>query len=417
MFGTVVEKIQALLSRSFLLGSFFPVLVFFVLNVAIMGLGIDKISDTIVKGWPSTPTGVSTDLAFALIGLAIVAFVLAPVTPIFRTMIEDAKLLPAKARESLLDKHAKRLVVLDDGYTAASKRVTELKMAFERAQNASDPAGNSVGASNKADPTSTFNNAKQAVAKLETEIQDLQKQEEISKRIPMQTTIDNAISAVQGAFRQNTVSPGTISSDELGLLNFGLMGKLNELNTLAYQSLQDADAHRRSEFGNGSVRPTRLANSRAAMENYSTVAYNVSFNFLWPRLRMVLPKDATITGAVEIATAELDFAVLMTFLSFATTVIWLVLLPIFGTSRIVYFAVAVLGPAFVLFFYDLVCAAQEAFRAVAETAIDGWRFEVLRALHLPLPTSLTMEQKAWYELELAIYSAADSEIRYRHPKP
>jgi hypothetical protein len=63
----------------------------------------------------------------------------------------------------------------------------------------------------------------------------------------------------------------------------------------------------------------------------------------------------------------------------------------------------------------LVDETQKAFGEVMEVAIDGLRFQLLRALHQPLPNSLTDEQSTWEGLQLALYSGLGDDIRYRHP--
>jgi hypothetical protein len=71
----------------------------------------------------------------------------------------------------------------------------------------------------------------------------------------------------------------------------------------------------------------------------------------------------------------------------------------------------------VVFFYQLVGASQQAFGAVAATAIDGLRFDLMQALHLPLPTSIDRERSAWGKLELALLDPVDEDVQYQHPKP
>jgi hypothetical protein len=132
---------------------------------------------------------------------------------------------------------------------------------------------------------------------------------------------------------------------------------------------------------------------------------------------MVLKKDQPIADAVETASAQLDFAVLMTALAAVTAVAWLVAFPLLGSSIFLYYIVGIGLPAIVIFFYQLVGETQRAFGGVMEMAVDGLRFHLLTALRQPLPNSLDAEQRTWLELQIGLYSGLGTAIRYRHPKP
>ena len=233
--------------------------------------------------------------------------------------------------------------------------------------------------------------------------------------------INDAITALTTALSFYPMLPGQQNFDQatyasLNRMHFDLLSQIQDLKDLANVAAQEADAPCRISFVSGNVRATALENSRLAMEQYTKITYNVSFDFLWPRLRMVVPNNKTIADAVEVATATLDFAILMTALSALTTLGWMLVMPFVGNSLPLYLAVAVLGPALVWFFYRLANASQQGIGVVATMAIDGLRFDLLTALHLPLPTSASDEQKAWPNLELALYSAIEDEIYYKHSK-
>ena len=196
-----------------------------------------------------------------------------------------------------------------------------------------------------------------------------------------------------------------------------MLDRLDQARDTGYRGLQFADAEYRRRFDPADIRPTRLSNSRAAYERYPHLAYSVDFDFLWPRLRMVFPKDKAISDAVETASAQLDFAILMTALSVPTVAGWVFVLACFGTSPTLFLLVGLLGPALVLFFYRLIQETQAAFGEVMIMAVDGLRLELLRSLHQPLPSSLAVEQALWETLQLALYSGLLSEnVQFRHPK-
>jgi hypothetical protein len=420
MFGTVVEKLQALLSRSFLLGNFFPALIFSALNFGIIWFGIDGFAKYVVTNWPANATDASTALGGILVAVAILAFILDPWLPVFRLALEGA-ILPRRVRNSLIAQYTNEFLGLRQAFSGAQVRWVEFKTAREQAEKQLGDARLDNMAVRQSANRTVYEAAVAAFEALNSEISDRQTNASIGARLADRPRVDTAITAMAAALRGYPMQREAEHFDQeifdrLNRMQFELLTRLGEQRDIAYLALQAADAASRERFVWGDIRPTPLANSRAAMEQYSRVAYNVDFQFLWPRLRMVLAKNAEISAAVETATAQLDFAVMVTVLSGLTTASWVVLLPFLGTSVVPFLTVALLGPVVVVFLYRLVDASQQAFGAVAVMAIDGLRFDLLLALHLPLPTSFAAEQKAWEGLRFAIDSALDADIRFRHPK-
>jgi hypothetical protein len=52
-------------------------------------------------------------------------------------------------------------------------------------------------------------------------------------------------------------------------------------------------------------------------------------------------------------------------------------------------------PTAVRFFYLLVKESHDIFAGVVQAAVDGFRLDLLTALHLPRPRSLSAERELW----------------------
>jgi len=191
-------------------------------------------------------------------------------------------------------------------------------------------------------------------------------------------------------------------------------GSLSLARDTAYSNAEFANYKVRSSFAPNEIWPTRVGNARAAIERYPQIAYNISYGFLWPRLRMILLKQTEISSAVDTAKAKLDFAVLMTWLTALTVVIWLPLLALAGHSFALYFAVGLLGPAMIVLFYWLVAETQKVFGEVMVMAVDALHFDLLSALHQRLPHTLAEERQTWMELQRALYAEGGLDFRYRY---
>lgn len=420
MFGTIVEKLQALLSRSFLVGNYFPVLVFCAVNFLIMWYGVDGFSKFVTAIWPLDSGVASSAFAGVLIAVAILAFMINPLIPLFRLALEG-QLLPAWVRSKMIERHAQRFAKLQSELNTAKSAFAAFRAERAQAETQLGDARNDPSAPRNSTDAAALNSAVSAVEALDVQITQRQGNTSSAARLPEMATVRTAVQQMTNALRFYSMKSGMgvfnqATFDRLNAMQFQLLTTLDAQRDLAYLALQEADARRRERFVEGDIKATLLANSRAAMEQYPQLAYKVDFQFIWTRLGMVLSKNAAIQTAVETAGAQLDFSVLTTALAAITTIVWIALLPWLGSSIVPFLAVALVGPPVVLFLYHLVDASQQAFGAVAVMAIDALRFELMSALHLPLPNSLDSEQKLWEGLQFALYSAFDADIRFRHPK-
>lgn len=420
MFGTIVDKIQALLSRSFLLGNFFPVLICAMVNLVIAWFGIDRFAEYVKPLWRDDTVHSAAVLVVALVAIAIGAFILAPLIPLFRLILEGEVGLPVRLKGWLVRYHTERSVYLDNQLRRVAGSRNELNRVRQSAKETWDAARTDKCVLRPGNDTTLLEKATQTYDKLRDEFATRLTKSEPGDRFPDVATVKEAVGALACALRHHVMfhdeSGFNEESERVDRLQGNLMQLLDRINNVGEALFQEAGDQYRAYGVEGVVRPTLLGNARAAIERYSLNAYNVNFEFLWPRLGMVLSKDPEIAALVETATAQVNFSVLMTVLSFVTTGVWIIVLPHFGTSLVAFIAVAVLGPPIVAFFYQLVGASQQAFGAVAATAIDGLRFELMQALHLPLPASIVRERKAWAKLQLELLDPVDEDVQYQHPK-
>ncbi|SDI38613.1 hypothetical protein SAMN04487926_11616 [Paraburkholderia steynii] len=421
MFGTVIEKVQALLSRSFLLGSFFPVLVFSILNFLVAYLGIDGFQSSVTEMLSRDSTSTTTIFVVGFVGITIVAFILTPLIPVFRSILEGAIILPQKTRDRLIGHHVRIFKGLQDDLKKTGECWSDLRRRQSQAGDLLGDARNASSHPRNCDDMSMCDRAEKAFKALQEAIMERSGKEASKEKLPPIETVDIAMDAIRIALEHYPMKTETPGYDlhvfnKVDHMQLNFLFTLDELVETAYQAMQEADAKCRLRFVTDAIKATPLANSRAALEHYSHVAYGVDFHFIWPRLRLVIEKDKNVFSAVETAAAQLDFAVLMTTLCTVSTLTWVVALIFFGKAVLTFLLMAILGPALVVLFYQLVNATQQAFGAVTVMAIDGLRFELLQALHLPLPSSLAKEQAAWSELQKALYSAPENKVLYRHTK-
>ena len=127
MFGTIIDKIQTLLSRSFLFGNFLPALLFSVLNLVILYLGIPGASAVIRTHWPANISDAPGSVGVALIAIAMLGFILRPLVPVFRAALEGG-ILPPPLQKELLARHEAAFGDMATQQRDTGIRAAELKL-------------------------------------------------------------------------------------------------------------------------------------------------------------------------------------------------------------------------------------------------------------------------------------------------
>jgi len=311
MFGTIVDKIQALLSRSFLLGNFFPVLICAMVNFVILWFGIDGFNEHVKPLWRNDTVHSATVLVVALVAIAIGAFILAPLIPLFRQILEGEVCIPMRLRGWLVRYHTERSVYLDNELRRVSGRRNDVNRARLSAEKAWREARTDKCVERPGNDLTILEKATQAYSKLRDEFATRLTRNEPADRFPEIATVKDAVEALECALRHHVMSRSVIGFDEkserVDRLQGDLMRLLTRIDNVGETLIQEAGAQCRAYSVEGVVRPTLLGNARAAIERYSVNAYNVNFEFLWPRLSIVLSKDPEIAALVETATAQVNF--------------------------------------------------------------------------------------------------------------
>ncbi|MFG2955386.1 hypothetical protein ACGF5O_16820 [Streptomyces sp. NPDC048291] len=132
--------------------------------------------------------------------------------------------------------------------------------------------------------------------------------------------------------------------------------------------------------------PTALGNALAATEHRAGAGYGWDAVVAWPRLYPVL--GAPLRAVVDDRRNTLDVTVRLAATAFMAGAATVALL-----SRSGWWLLLALGPlALSWICYRQAVGAAVAFGEAVETAFDLHRFDLLRALHLPLPAGRSQEQ-------------------------
>lgn len=162
--------------------------------------------------------------------------------------------------------------------------------------------------------------------------------------------------------------------------------------------------------------PTRLGNALRAAEEYGYVTYGLDSAFWWSRLADLLPVSTQegISDALTPVATLLNLASLSAVVAVAGAIFW-------WQQR----AGGWLGPALVLLLGLLlarVCylgavSQARSYGQQLRTAVDLYRWDLLKALHQPLPKTPQEERVLWHRLAMWLYNQDRGVLRgldYHH---
>ncbi len=181
--------------------------------------------------------------------------------------------------------------------------------------------------------------------------------------------------------------------------NAALRESVDELRALAEGEWTAAYSDRMENFPKDErwLRPTRLGNVAAAYETYSLERYGITLSTLWPRLYHVTPDR--FREQIEEAKTFLDFTVILSFFSLLLTLVA-------GVQVVrgsLWFSVeAMLLPFLFLLgsgmLYLLAIQAMRSFGLQVAASVDLFRLKLLDELEIQRPHSPAAEKNLWTEL-------------------
>lgn len=162
---------------------------------------------------------------------------------------------------------------------------------------------------------------------------------------------------------------------------------------------------------------TRLAEARRSAEAYSENVYGVAFDFVWPRLWLVIPEKDGASAIISDAQSQVDFSVMSVWLIGTVWITWGPIVLVVDGLRPwgLLLALVLGGPAVCLFFNELAVVSQWKLAEVTKATIDKYRISLLETLLQPPPASRAAERAAWQALrasEAAAGGGADVNYSY-----
>ena len=413
MLDTLISAFKGFFSRGFWLGNFLPVGMFAALHLMIAAVQFPTAVPLV--SWITADQGAAVKIApIAIAALVVIAYALAPLVPMFRGVF-DGTLLPPALHEALrrerLDTARAGRDKLEEATDKADQWAVLADLLSERVK-AARAAGSQC-----PPPTdvAAVEHVALEVARLKAAftdggLPDVTLAEQVTQALEAELQTSNytlPIEAVPGGELARRMSRSHRQF-------ISCLGDMVRETRYLSNSLFERFADNALEH----FRASRIGDERDRTESYSQRVYLVDFEFLWPRLRVSIPKDDPLADQLTNAGAQIDFAVLSLALSATVPLVWLPVLTFTADQPWLFFAVGFASPLAIAFFNGLLLQSQISFGTVVETAVDKYRLDVLtKMLHQPLPMTRAAERELWEGLRVAADSRDNRRLTYRHVSP
>jgi hypothetical protein len=419
MLDKIITVFQGFFSRAFWFGSFLPVAIIAAVHLCVAWLRYPNLVP--LQDWATAKFESLTLFPAVFAILVVLAYALTPLIPLLRGVL-DGSLLPERIHDWLRREHVICTRAARDGITAA----LETSAGYKRMINSEVTRLQAARAAGMGLPLPLPPGGPALIPPAEVAIEGFRTKVESGATPPLPEA-QAAINALAAALAANpavvpTGAPGADLAARLSEAHKLLIKLLRYAQTEADHRFQTAVARNSTLLAIKNPQATRMADARLLIESYSFNVYQADFDYIWPRLQLVLPEQqggqaAPNAFAERLASSrsQVDFAVLSLALVFTVPAVWLPLLAVGAGPPWLFLAIGLASPFLAGFFYQLAVEAQIGFGEVVKSAIDANRLTLLKTLHQPLPATLSAERELWKKLRLAEEAADVNDLVYRYP--
>jgi hypothetical protein len=385
MFGTLLDKLQSIFSKSLVIGSI-PLLAFLVLH----GLVIYHISDAFrarVQWYFGLGTGKTAELTMVLLlGVAVISYVLSTLSVFLREVIEGKHLHFAWLEDALSQRYRERLAVVEENLAAARRFRRNLRSFQEASTNLMGKAYR-TGQTTK---VCTYQRRPQLTALTDSRA--------ANQDITL-AQLEGEVNAIATILGTNSPELETDPSKNLDADYVALLGLIG-------YALDKADAEyvrylteSQFDYAGHDVAPTKMGNISKIAPYYASSRYSMNIDIFWTRLQKVAQADTNFYASLQDAKMQLDFLVSLIWHTLVFTLVWAILLPLLTEAKYLYAIIVVSGPPSLWIWYLIALQNYRAFSDLLRSSVDLYRLDLLKTLRIPLPANAEQERLVWEMLE------------------
>jgi uncharacterized Tic20 family protein len=408
MFEQVLEKLDSWVSRSFVLSSFFPLLIFLFVN-ATMALWLIPEASRPISYIFSSKFGPISILAAFLVAAAALAYVTDPLVDLLTRLLEG-EFLPSAIKGWLATDQTKQVQELDE----EEQRLARLRVQiFQKKETITDDlsqaraGGVAIGAMRNP----------QLIDKAKAKIDDLSARRDRQDEISGQE-LEDAKKPLVDALGSNFADQDSevTASQTLHLLHGSMLQLIEYAQKKAVHEHSRASDERQQRFALHELPSTRLGNDAAALRGFFDTRFQFNFDFVWPLVLLVLQNDQKTTEAIANSKQKIDFCIRLLMYTVLFTVLWLIVCAIAVDSELIVIAVGTGGLVLTALWLTILHTTYRSFAELVRSVVILKRFDVLSALRQPLPRTWLAEKDAWKRISNQLQWGADADIAYEHPK-
>jgi hypothetical protein len=403
MLSALLDRLGALLSKYFIIGSFMPVLIFAFLNGVLLYFNSDRFRGFVKPDLSGLQAGFA--IATILIVLAVVAYGLSSISFFLREVLEGKhviNLLPSKLFQSVQRDRREEVSQSYESARGVAARIAKLRPEWrDKLKKTADEGAN------KHKGKMTYDGK---AGKAAEELNKVRKLYNSGDKIKF-NDLEAAVDALAMALAENDGSKDPLAPDYDALLE--MIDNADDAWTAEAVRWFD---EKQASFGTGDVAPTTMGNIALSMGSYTYSRYGFSLGAFWSRLQPVLEANKDFYSSLLDAKTQLDFLVACCCLGGTTTVVWTLLLLCKGHLVLLFLVVAAGGPLLTRLFYWLAVKNYLVFADLVRTSVDLYRLGLLQSLHVAVPCGLREERRTWKSLErLATSLQEEYELSYEFP--
>lgn len=402
--GTVLDRLQTLFGKGYLVVGLFPVLLLVLASLPLIALVAPEMPFLLKDVLDLSGLRQALLILCVIVVLSFIGFVLRMANSWFRRMLEGRVALPPSLVKRMTLRHRHRLAAMDADLSAmrpdlVNYRVDvgehrwDLELREARQRAASNSGVNAT-----------------VSAPLLRDLVELQQLADVGQPIPH--------ASMEAVFRLLKADLAAKKAEELAALG-QVHNRFRELAKYAHEDIEARFGRMRDERYRqypqeaSRVAPTILANLSLAHEDHIYARYSINIDLLWPAVARIVRGDAQFSTALDEAQLRLEFSVSMAAVSMIYTLMWSIVLLIERTGSVAFATIAVAGPILAIVFYQMTIWNLYSFCASVRSAVELFRFDVLKSLHLQLPSSAKYERELWKAVTV-LEELGQGNIFYHH---
>lgn len=416
MLTQILDKLDAWVGRSFLLASFFPLLIFVGANALMAQLLMPDAVKQGLQYLADSAYGPISATFVCLAATAALAYVLDPLVGTMTRFLEGRFFPESVARWLSTDQTRKFRDLEEEALTTGRARtaITDGKKQLLARLGTARDAGAASGAMRDAG----------SIATARTKINELEILQDEQRPIPFDN-LQAAAELLIAALEKNCADPGLLKGDlesekkgsrSLYAMFVAMRRLLDYAENKASEKNSRAVDERDTAFAIDELPSTNFGNQAAALRGFFQKRFNFDFEFFWPIIQVVLLADAKTMDAIVSAKQKVDFCVRLFMYTIVFTAIWLGAALFLAEHIFVVPLLGTLGFAAAAIWLEIIHANYRAFSEQVRSIVILKRFDVLKQLRIKLPATWEEEKKIWDAITTQLRWGSGDDVAYQHPE-